>query len=359
MALSFSATPETATDRRWQAVRDRAIDNSFVYAVSTTRIFCRSSCPSRRAKPEHVQFFSTAAEAEAAGYRPCLRCKPDGLSRAQIEADAVARACRMIEDAEDLPTLEALAAAVGISPFHFHRLFKRQTGLTPRAYGAARRAEKLRASLGESSTVTEAIYEAGFNASSRMYEQAHDILGMTPSAFRAGGKNARIRFAVGTCTLGHILVAQSSKGICAILLGDEPDLLLKELQDRFPKADLIGGDKDFEATIAAVVAFVDAPQLGLDLPLDVRGTAFQQRVWGVLREIPLGQTISYTELAARVGQPTAVRAVASACAANAIAVVIPCHRVVRTDGSLSGYRWGLERKQALIDREAASSNQRS
>jgi AraC family transcriptional regulator of adaptative response/methylated-DNA-[protein]-cysteine methyltransferase len=356
MAPSLRIAFDPVHDPRWQAVlaRESAADGQFFYAVSTTGIFCRPSCPSRRAKPEHVSFFASTEDAGRAGFRPCMRCKPDRKT-ADTRSDLIADACRLIEAAEQLPTLETLASAVGLSPFHFHRLFKQQTGLTPRAYGAAHRAQRLRGALNADNTVTQAIYQAGFNASSRAYEKAEDVLGMTPGAYGNGGKNARIRFAVCLCALGHILVAQSDRGICAILLGDSPEALLNDLQDRFPKATLIGDDPAFEATVATVVGFVEAPQIGLDLPLDIRGTAFQERVWQALRAIPVGTTISYADLAQRIGQPTAVRAVAGACAANALAVVIPCHRVVRTDGSLSGYRWGLERKRALIDSEAKPS----
>ena len=267
----------------------------------------------------------------------------------------MAQACRLIEEAEEAPSLDALAQAAGMSRFHFHRVFKAVTGVTPKAY--ARRAARRSAcatSWRRRDTVTEAIYGAGFNSSGRFYAASSDLLGMTPSAFRAGGDGAEIRFAVGECSLGSILVAATDKGVCAILLGDDPDALVRDLQDRFPKAPLIGGDARFEQLVATVVGFVEAPAHGLDLPLDVRGTAFQQRVWQALREIPRGATASYAEIAARIGRPKAVRAVAQACAANPLAVAIPCHRVVRTDGALSGYRWGVERKRALLERERAA-----
>ncbi|MGF2492890.1 bifunctional DNA-binding transcriptional regulator/O6-methylguanine-DNA methyltransferase Ada, partial [Ralstonia pseudosolanacearum] len=260
--------------------------------------------------------------------------------------------CRRIEAADTPPALEALAREAGLSPYHFHRLFKTVTGLTPKAYAAAHRARKLRAQLGRGSSVTEAIYDAGFNASSRFYEASDGVLGMTASRYRAGGAQTTIRFAVGECSLGAILVAQSERGICAILLGEDPQALVHDLQDQFPKAELIGGDADFEDLVARVVGLIEAPSIGLDLPLDVRGTAFQERVWQALREIPPGTTASYAEIAARIGAPRAVRAVAQACGANHLAVAIPCHRVVRSDGQLSGYRWGVERKRALLEREA-------
>jgi AraC family transcriptional regulator of adaptative response/methylated-DNA-[protein]-cysteine methyltransferase len=249
--------------------------------------------------------------------------------------------------------LEALATKLGMSAYHFHRLFKAETGLTPKAYADAFRARRLRRGLDSPSaaTITDAIYDAGFNANSRFYETADARLGMPASDYRAGGRNASIRFAIGQCSLGAILVAQSARGICAILLGDDPERLLRDLQDKFPQAQLIGGDRGFEKLVAQVVGFVEAPALGLNLPLDIRGTAFQERVWQALREIPPGATVSYADVAARIGSPKAVRAVAQACGANAIAVAIPCHRVVRKDGDLSGYRWGVERKRELLSRE--------
>jgi AraC family transcriptional regulator of adaptative response/methylated-DNA-[protein]-cysteine methyltransferase len=266
----------------------------------------------------------------------------------------VAKACRIIETADPLPDLETLARAVGMSRFHFHRVFKATAGVTPRAYAAAHRARRVRDELTRSGSVTEAVYGAGFNSSGRFYATAGDVLGMTATRFRAGGAGISIRFAVGECSLGSILVAASERGVCAILLGDAPDPLVRELQDRFPRARLIGGDRRFERLVATVVGFVEAPALGLDLPLDVRGTAFQQRVWRALRRIPAGETLTYREVARRIGAPHAVRAVARACASNALAVAIPCHRVVRSDGAMSGYRWGIARKRALLSREAAS-----
>jgi AraC family transcriptional regulator of adaptative response/methylated-DNA-[protein]-cysteine methyltransferase len=297
---------------------------------------------------------TTRAEAERAGFRPCRRCKPDQPPPAERHAAKVAEACRLIEAADELPNLGELARAVGLSPHHFHRVFKAVAGVTPKAYATARRAERVRAGLTRSGTVTEAIYDAGFNSNGRFYATSSKVLGMTPTDYRAGGTNAEIRFAVGECSLGSILVAKSQKGICAILLGDDPDALVRDLQDRFPRATLIGGEAEFEHLVAEVVGFVEAPRHGLDLPLDVRGTAFQQRVWQALQEIPIGETASYTDIAKRIGSPKAVRAVALACASNRLAVAIPCHRVVRNDGALSGYRWGVERKRALLDREAAA-----
>ena len=350
---SNPATPAIEQDRRWQAVvaRDRAADGTFVYAVATTGVYCRPSCPARLARPENVRFFATCADAEQAGFRACKRCRPARLSPAEEQTAKVARACRLIEAAEELPQLAELARAVGLSPHHFHRVFKAVTGLTPRAYAAARRTQRVRDGLARGGSVTATIYDAGFNSNGRFYADAGRLLGMTPSTYRAGGPATTIRFAIGQSSLGAILVASSAKGICAIQLGDDPARLVQALQDRFPRATLVGGDAAYEDLVARVVGLVEAPAIGLDLPLDVRGTAFQQRVWQALQAIPAGSTASYAEIAARIGQPNAVRAVAQACAANELAVAIPCHRVVRTDGSLSGYRWGVARKRALLERE--------
>jgi AraC family transcriptional regulator of adaptative response/methylated-DNA-[protein]-cysteine methyltransferase len=264
----------------------------------------------------------------------------------------IAAVCRLIENADGMPTLAALARTAGLSAWHFHRVFKATTGVTPAEYAAAQRTRRVRERLPASRSVTDAIYESGFNSSGRFYEQADAMLGMTPTAYRAGGAATRIRFAVGQCTLGAILVAATARGVCAIFLGDDPDQLLRELQDRFPRAQLVGGDAAFEKLVARVVGFVETPAVGLDLPLDVRGTAFQQRVWRALRAIPAGTTRSYAEVARRIGAPRSVRAVARAIAGNPIAVAIPCHRVVASDGALTGYRWGIDRKRALLDREA-------
>jgi AraC family transcriptional regulator of adaptative response/methylated-DNA-[protein]-cysteine methyltransferase len=344
-------------DPRWAAVtaRSAAADGTFFYSVKTTGVYCRPSCPSRRARPEHIRFHATRKEAEQAGFRPCKRCKPDQASLEQAHAALVTDACRFIETAERAPGLEELAARAGVSTFHFHRIFRAITGLTPKAYATAHRGERVRKELVRAGTVTSAIYESGYNSNGRFYGESEQVLGMTPTVYRAGGANTEIRFAVGECSLGSILVASSEYGVCAIFLGDDPDVLVRNLEDRFPRATLIGGDAEFERLVARVVGFVEAPGVGLNLPLDVRGTAFQQRVWQALREIPPGSTASYTEIAGRIGAPTAVRGVAQACAANPLAVAIPCHRVVRNDGGLSGYRWGVERKRALLKREAIAA----
>jgi len=356
MHVDIAVPPFSSDDERWAALvrRDRAADGAFYYSVRSTGVYCRPSCAARLARRENVSFHSTCAEAERAGFRPCKRCRPNAPALVEQRAAAVANACRLIETADDIPDLETLAATAGMSRFHFHRIFKAVTGVTPKAYAVAHRAQRVRDSLSRSDTVTEAIYGAGFNSNGRFYATSADVLGMAPANFRAGGSGASIRFAVGECTLGAIVVAATEMGVCAILLGDEPDALLRDLQDRFPQARLIGDDKAFEQWVSKVVGLVEAPALGLDLPLDVRGTAFQQRVWQALREIPAGATASYSDIAERIGAPKAVRAVAQACASNAIAVAIPCHRVVRNDGGLSGYRWGVVRKRALLEREGAA-----
>ena len=346
----------TTEDPRWAAIvaRNPAADGQFFYSVKTTGVYCRPSCAARPARPENVRFHLSCEDAERAGFRPCKRCKPNQPPLAEQHAAKVAEICRLIEAAETAPALDELASRAGLSPYHFHRVFKAVTGLTPKAYAVAHRANRMRAELDRSGTVTAAIFDAGYNSNGRFYEKSDEVLGMTPSSYRAGGANTEIHFAIGECSLGSILVAASVRGVCAVLLGDDPDALARELQDKFPRANLIGGDKGFEQIVAKVVGFVEAPALGLDLPLDVRGTAFQQRVWQALRKIPVGSTASYADIAKQIGSPSAVRAVAQACAANVLAVAIPCHRVVRNDGALSGYRWGVERKRALLDREASA-----
>ena len=359
LAKKAQRTAETVSDPRWASViaRDTEADGKFYYAVRTTGVYCRPSCAARPARPENVSFYGTREEAEKAGFRACKRCQPDKPPRAEQYATKVTQACRIIEESETAPTLEKLAMQVGMSTYHFHRMFKQVAGLTPRQYAAAQREKKVRDELGRGSAVTDAIFDAGYNSNSRFYEKSNQVLGMTPSSYRAGGTDTEIRFAVGECSLGSILVAQSSRGVCAILLGDDPDKLVHDLQDGFSYANLIGCDADFEELVAKVVGFIEAPGIGLDLPLDVRGTVFQQRVWQALREIPVGQTVSYTDIARCIGAPKSVRAVAQACATNKLAVAIPCHRVVRNDGALAGYRWGVERKRSLLEKEAEAKMQ--
>lgn len=353
---TIRAEMSTDADLRWVRIfaRDRTADGQFWYSVITTGVYCRPSCASRHANPKNIAIHATLEDAKATGCRPCKRCKPDGPSGEAQTAKIVAKACRLIEQSEEMPSLTALAGTIGLSPSYFHRVFKAATGLSPRDYAFAHRTARLRAELAKDQTVTEAIYDAGFNSTGRFYETSTELLGMTPTQYRAGGLNEAIRFAVGELSLGSILVASSEKGVAAILMGEDPDKLVRSLQDRFPKAHLLGGDRDYEALVARVVGFVETPGIGLELPLDIRGTAFQQRVWQALRDIPLGRTVSYAEIAVKIGAPKAVRAVAGACAANNIALAIPCHRVVRHDGAVSGYAWGVERKRALIEREAAA-----
>ncbi len=358
----YLASGENGSDEdRWRAIvrRDPKADGAFYYSVKTTGIYCRPSCAARRPRRQNVQFHDSTAAAEQAGFRPCKRCQPDGPILPKLHAAKVANACRLIETAEEGPSLALLARTAAMSKFHFHRVFTKLTGLTPKAYTMAQRAERLRKALPQRRTVTEAIYAAGFNSNSRFYAKAAEMLGMFPSHFRNGGAGELIRFAVGKCSLGSLLVAASARGVCAISLGDDPAKLRRDLQARFPNARLRGGGKTFARLVARVVDLVESPKSGLDLPLDVRGTVFQQKVWQALRGIPAGSTLSYTQLARRLGTPKAVRAVAGACAANAIAVAIPCHRVLRTDGQLAGYRWGVARKRALLQREAAQASRRT
>jgi AraC family transcriptional regulator of adaptative response/methylated-DNA-[protein]-cysteine methyltransferase len=360
LATLTAARLETETDPRWASVvaRDRTADGTFWYSVRTTGVYCRPSCASRLAKPENVRFHRTIADAEHAGFRACKRCKPDQPSLEKRLAATIAAICRQIDASEQTPGLSELARSAGLSVHHFHRVFKSVTGVTPREYAAARRTGRARTELRKNQTVSRAIYESGFNSGGRFYAATDGMLGMTPSNFRAGGVDTEIRFAVGQCSLGAILVASSARGICAISLGDDPQALVRELEEQFPRATLVGADRAYEEIVARVVGFVDAPAVGLDLPLDVRGTAFQQRVWHALREIPAGSTATYQQIAARIGAPKAVRAVAGACAANTLAVAIPCHRVVRTDGNDSGYRWGIDRKRRLLREEGARVGER-
>ncbi len=345
----------TSEAARWEAVRrrDSTADGHFLYSVKTTGVYCRPSCAARLARRENVAFHSSPTEAKRAGFRPCKRCHPDLPPRADRDAALIAEACRTIELAAEAPGLAELAAQAGLSPHHFHRTFKRIAGVTPRAYAAACRQRQVQDSLTARLGVTEAIYAAGFNSSGRFYEGAPGMLGMTPTAYRNGGQGEVVWHAVSRCSLGCVLVAATERGVCAILLGDDPSGLTDDLRTRFPKGRLLEPEPGFADWVAEVVRFVDSPGRadGLGLPLDIRGTAFQRRVWEALRTIPAGETASYAEIAARVGSPRAPRAVAGACAANALAVAIPCHRVVAANGGLAGYRWGVERKRRLLEQE--------
>ena len=348
--------PYSSDQRRWEAVcaRDRAADGHFVFAVSTTGIFCRPSCAAKRARRENVRFFEEPDAAISAGYRACKRCQPAAGPDGR-QAEVVVAACRFIDEAEETPSLEEIAGAVGISPFYLHRIFKRVTGLTPRGYGAARKAERVKDGLAGGQSVTDAIYAAGYGSSSRFYETANSRLGMKPKAYASGGAHERIRLALARSSLGDVIVAATDAGICDLRFGDDPKALRKEVRARFYEADLVEGDAEFQAIVQTIVSHIESPGAeATKLPLDVRGTLFQQRVWEALRDIELGETLSYAEVAEKIGQPTATRAVAQACAANRIAVLIPCHRVVKADRSTGGYRWGPERKQVLLDREAAT-----
>jgi AraC family transcriptional regulator of adaptative response/methylated-DNA-[protein]-cysteine methyltransferase len=340
-------------DPRWEAFssRDRTAEGRFVAAIITTGVYCRPGCPSRLPRPENVRFFATNKEAAAAGFRPCKRCRPDGLSIQDTLAQAITKATALIEAAEGRPDLNAIAREAGLSRHHFHRAFKSLAGVTPGSYYRSLREGRAVAGLKKGTAVTEVIYDAGYGSSSRFYETLAPKLGMKPGTFLKGGAGEVIRFAVGECSLGSILVAATDKGICAIQLGDDPEALVDALQERFPNASLAGGDAGFERVVAEVIGMAEDPARGLRLPLHVRGTAFQLKVWEALRTIKPGETLTYKELAAKIGTPGAVRAVASACANNKIAVAIPCHRVVRTGGVLAGYRWGVERKAVLLARE--------
>ncbi len=348
-------------DPRWTAVlrRDAKADGRFFYSVRTTGVYCRPSCAARVPRPENVAFHSSAVDAERLGFRPCKRCRPTEPSFMQARATKIAELCRWIDDADHAPDLRALAHHAGLSTYHLHRTFKAITGLTPKAYAAARRAERMRNELSRSRTVTEAIYRAGYQSNGRFYEESESVLGMTPKSYQMGGAGTSIRFAVESCSLGWILVATTAQGVCTILMGDDPDELARDLRRRFARAEIVSANAELQATIAKVVAYVEAPQVGLDLPLDIRGTAFQERVWQALRDIPAGTTASYTEIAKRIGSPKSVRAVARACSANPLAVAIPCHRIVRSDATISGYAWGVERKRELLRREGYQQDRRT
>jgi AraC family transcriptional regulator, regulatory protein of adaptative response / methylated-DNA-[protein]-cysteine methyltransferase len=339
--------------QRWKALveRDWHADGAFFYGVKTTGVYCRPTCSSRMPERANIVFFTSFLEAEKAGFRPCKRCLPNTASPREARMEIVIRTCKSIEEAEELPKLEDLAAAVGLSPSHFHRVFKEIVGVTPKEYAAALRERRVRGCLTQRASITDAIYDAGFNASSRFYEKSTELLGMTPTSYRNEAAGLRIRVAVAESFLGWTLVAATDLGICSIEFGDTPELMIERLRRRFPKADLDENDPDFGDWVSKVMAFLEAPEDGLDVPLDIQGTAFQKRVWKALKEIVPGSTRTYTEVASAIGKPKAARAVARAIASNKIAVAIPCHRVVRSNGDLGGYRWGIDRKQALLQHE--------
>ena len=332
--------------------RDPAADGMFFYSVATTGIYCYPSCAARPALRQNIAFHPTREDAAGAGFRPCKRCRPDLAPRAEREAALVARACRLIDAAEDAPSLTDLARAVGHSPHHFHRLFRRITGVTPKAYAAAQRQSRVQFALADGAPVTAAMYDSGFNSSGRFYAAADDMLGMPAFRYRKGGIGETIRYATGPCSLGQVLVAATTRGVCAILLGDDPATLTTDLQTRFPRALIQAGALDFISWLDQGVALVDDPAAAsFSLPLDIQGTAFQRRVWQALRSIAPGSTATYGAIATGLGTPRAVRAVAGACAANPLAVAVPCHRVIAATGAMTGYRWGISRKRALLARE--------
>jgi AraC family transcriptional regulator, regulatory protein of adaptative response / methylated-DNA-[protein]-cysteine methyltransferase len=345
-------------DERWRAIelREASADGSFVYGVRTTGVYCRPSCRSRRPNRANVRFFEGTEAAERAGFRACKRCEPENPKCEDGRAVAIARACSLIERADSIPSLAELAAEVGLSVGYFHRLFKNAVGLSPREFAMSVRTERLRQGLVAGGSVTGAILGAGFGSIGRAYEESGASLGMTPGEYRQGAKGLAIRYATAETSLGWVLVAATDRGLCSIALGDSTEGLVNGLVERFPQAELAGDDADFADQLRQVVAMVEAPRLGLDLPLDIRGTAFQRQVWEALRAIPAGSTVTYAEVARSIGRPSSVRAVANACGSNELAVVIPCHRVVRGDGGLGGYRWGIARKRALIDEESKGEN---
>lgn len=351
------AAEYTSDARRWQALveRDAQADGTFVYGVTTTGIFCRPTCPSRQPNRGNVRFFGNWQMAEHHGFRPCRRCNPRDCTARDASIERVIRACTMIEEAEHEPSLNELAGAAGLSPYHFHRIFRKAVGVTPKQYAMELRLKRMRRNLEKNRTITESVYKSGYESNSRFYETATKNLGMKPSTYRKGGKGMCIRYGIVQSYLGWLLVAATEHGICRIDFDDTPGELHTRLRTAFPAADFRENDPEFRATINQTLAFLEKPGQGPPLPLDIQGTAFQRRVWTALQNVPAGSTVSYTELAQRIGNPRAARAVARACAANHLAVAIPCHRVVRRDGDPGGYRWGLDRKKTLIQRESAES----
>jgi AraC family transcriptional regulator of adaptative response/methylated-DNA-[protein]-cysteine methyltransferase len=347
-----AAKTKVLDDRRWEAVtaRDRKADGTFYYSVATTGVYCRPSCAARRPLRGNVRFHATCEDAEAAGFRACKRCKPNAVEIEGASAK-IAAACRLIERADAAPSLGELARHAGLSPHHFHRLFKSVTGMTPRAYAVAERGRRMQQALRNGASVTEAIYDAGFSSSGRFYAAAREALGMRPDEFRKGGASVLIDYAIAPCSLGQVLVAATPAGVCAVLLGDNAAPLEQSLHERFPRASLREQQASLGALVKEVVACIEMPARSFDLPLDIQGTAFQAQVWAALRQIPPGETATYAQIARRIGRPKAVRAVGAACGANPVAVIVPCHRVVGSDGALTGYRWGTGRKKELLRRE--------
>ena len=342
------STHSLSDDQAWAAfeARDRAFDGRVIGAVTTTGIYCKPSCPARRPKREHVVFYPDVEAARSAGYRACLRCTPDEVGRDRV---AVARAVALIEAAEEGIDLEELALAVGYAPHHFHRMFKRATGVTPAAYARGLKAQRAAQALTREETVTGAIYEAGYSAPSRFYETANARLGMTPSAWKRGGAGVTIRWTVAGTSLGPLLIAATDKGLCRVAFDEDQFDLAK----RFPAAEIVAGGAALAELAARVVSEVEQPGRHTDLPVDVQGTAFQEAVWQALRAIPAGETLSYAQLAAMAGSPRAVRAAGTACGANPVAVLVPCHRIRTSDGGIGGYAYGVDRKRALLKREGS------
>jgi AraC family transcriptional regulator, regulatory protein of adaptative response / methylated-DNA-[protein]-cysteine methyltransferase len=339
---------------RWQLVqtRDSTYDGLFYYGVSSTGVFCKPSCPSRRPRREAVVFFESCEDAEAAGYRACLRCDPRNTEALRPEAHMVEKACRAIEASNgSAPTLSQLSESLGVSRFHLHRAFKQHTGVTPRRYAEANRMKQFKKQIKEGQDVTAAIYEAGYGSSSRLYEKAPELLGMTPASYARGGEGMQIKYAIAESPLGRLLVAATERGISAVSLGDSDSILEEALALEYPKAELQRDDQELRSRVNLILAYLSGDRKHLVLPLDLQATTFQLRVWEELRRIPYGATRSYSEIAVAIGRPTATRAVARACAANPVALVTPCHRVVREDGNPGGYRWGLGRKQKLLAKE--------
>jgi len=340
-------------DARWAAVSENssAADGIFYYAVITTGIYCRPSCRSKLPNRDNVEYYSSCKEAEAAGYRACRRCRPAALSKAEETELKIIHACRILEQSETRIKLDELAAHVNLSPYHFHRIFKKIVGITPKQYASKHQSHRFQTNLNTTQSITDAIYASGYGSSASAYDKNRNQLAMKPKQYRSGAAGVSIVYGLARCSLGWVIVAATDRGICAVEFGDDSSALPDQLQSSFPKARLRRGDVEFETLIAEVVDFIDSPTENFHIPLDIQGTAFQQQVWEILRQIKPGETMSYSEVAERIGKPKAARAVASACASNKLAVIIPCHRVLAKSGNLSGYRWGRNRKKKLLESE--------